>query len=71
MTEVPTLIARFGGAKAIADRFGLTVKAVEQWENREGIPGKWHIPLLLWAAEIKVPLSMADLSSREVVEARA
>lgn len=71
MTEVPTLIARFGGAKAIAERFGLTVKAVEQWENREGIPGKWHIPLLLWAAEIDVPLSVDDLSSVEQIEARA
>lgn len=63
------MIARFGGPKAIAERFGLTVKAIEQWEAREGIPGKWHIPLLVWAAEIDAPLSMSDLSAE--VEARA
>ena len=73
MTDVPALIARFGGVKAVASRFGLTRKSVEQWESREGIPGKWHIPLLLWAAEIEVPLSVDDLSSRpaEAAEVRA
>lgn len=74
MTDVTTLVSRFGGEKAVAERFGLTVKAVEQWVARGGIPGRWHIALLLWAEEAGVPLSMSDLSEEAAAvpaEARA
>lgn len=69
MTDVADIVSRLGGREAVADRFGLTPKAVEMWETRGAIPGRWHIPMLIWAGEADVRLSMGDFAP--LAEARA
>lgn len=69
MTDVATIVSRLGGREAVAGRFALTPKAVEMWETRGAIPGRWHIPMLVWAGESGIQLSMADFA--ELAEARA
>jgi hypothetical protein len=73
MSTPSEIVARFGGPEIVASRFGLSRKAVEVWALPDrGIPGKWHIPMLLWASELGVPLSMDELATpREPLEASA
>jgi len=38
-----------------ADALGVSVKALEKWREREKVPHKWRIPIILWAKG-KIPL---------------
>lgn len=67
MTDVANIVSRFGGREVVADRFKLTPKAVEMWERRGAIPGSRHIPLLTWASESGISLSLQDLASEAEV----
>lgn len=62
MTDRLEIVDRLGGPEALAARFCISVKAIEMWARRGGIPGRWHIPMLLLAGELGVPLSLDDLS---------
>jgi hypothetical protein len=67
MRDVSEIVTALGGAAIVAPRFGLSIKAVEMWERRGGIPGRWHLPILMLAAEKEVPLSPSDLSEGVLV----
>ena len=69
MKDVADIVSRLGGREAVADRFAVTPKAVEMWETRGAIPGRWHVPMLMWADEAGVSLSVADFAP--LAEARA
>lgn len=62
MNAVSSIISRVGGREFLATRFRLGFKAVEQWEKRGSIPGRWHIPLMLLADERGVSLSKEELA---------
>lgn len=71
MSGPTDIVKRLGGPEVLADRFGVSLKAIEMWERRNGIPGKWHVPMLLLAAERGVSLSLDELASApEPAEAR-
>lgn len=69
MDAVSEIVERLGGPSRLASRFGIGTKAIEMWVRREGIPGRWHIPLLLLAAELGVELSLTELLSAEPTQA--
>lgn len=64
MATPSKIVERLGGAELLAQKFGITLKAIEMWERRGGIPGSRHIPLLLLAKERRVKLSMEELSTQ-------
>lgn len=61
--NVSEIIEKFGGRADLAAVFELSEKAVWQWERRNRIPGRWHLPLLHLARERGVPLSDDELLS--------
>lgn len=63
---VEEIVGRFAskdesGREILAERFGLTPKAVEQWIRRNRVPGLWHLPLLDEARRRDVSLSKDEL----------
>lgn len=58
------IIEKLGGAEALAARFGVTRKAIEQWEARGGIPSKRYVDLLSLAKERRIKLTLDDLSTQ-------
>jgi hypothetical protein len=65
MDAASSIIARLGGPVELAGRFGISPKAIEMWERRSRIPGKWHLELLKFAAERGVKLSPDELLSTQ------
>lgn len=65
MSATSSIIERLGGAEQLASKFKVSKKAVEMWERRGTIPGRWHIALLLLAEERRVALSMNELLSTQ------
>ena len=57
------IIDLFGGTGAIAELLGANKSAVSMWRTRDGVPGKWHLPLLRLARERGVELSEDELLS--------
>lgn len=65
MTATTEIVERLGGAELLAERFNVSRKAIEMWGRPDrGIPGKWHIQLLLLAKERRVRLSLEELSTQ-------
>lgn len=61
MTTALDIIERFGGRKQVAEHFGISEKAVYQWEARGTIPGAYHLPFLAWAQESGTSLTAEEL----------
>lgn len=55
------IIARFGDRAELGEALGLSDKALYQWEQRNVIPGSWHLRLLSLAEERGVALSTTEL----------
>lgn len=65
-----SIIERLGGISFVASHFGLSEKAVWQWQHRGRIPGKYHLALLQMAHERGADLSADDLmTATQCVEA--
>lgn len=63
MSGPSDIVDRLGGPDVVARRFGISLKAIDMWGQRGGVPGRWHIPMLMMADELGVPLSMHELST--------
>lgn len=64
MADTSHIVERLGGREWLAERFGITRKAIEQWEKR-GVPRSRQIELLLLAKERRVKLSIDELLSTQ------
>lgn len=67
MAKPSEIVGKLGGAEALAARFKITRKAIEQWEARGRIPSKRYVELLSLAKERRVRLSLEDLSTHQRV----
>lgn len=63
MEDIASIVAALGGRAFLAERFGVTEKAIEQWEKRGRIPWKLHTDLVQLAAGRGVSLSHEELSA--------
>jgi hypothetical protein len=61
MSVADNVIARFGGAAALARMLGKGPSTVQYWRKVGVIPAKWHSPLLSLANERGIDLSPAEL----------
>lgn len=64
MATTSEIVERIGGAELLAKRFAVSLKAIEMWGRRGGIPPKWHFDLLRLAEERGVALSLEELSTQ-------
>ncbi len=64
MADTATIVKRLGGAETLAERFNITLKAIEMWERR-GVPRSRQLELLLFAKERRVKLSIDELLSTQ------
>lgn len=62
MTAVSDIVDRLGGAEALAARFSISRKAIEMWERRGGVPGRWHVSMLVMAREQGIRLTPEELA---------
>lgn len=68
--DVRRLVRRFGGPKQLhtrlaADGHSVTIKAVNQWVNRNRIPSDWLTVLSVYADQDGEPLHLRDYLLRE------
>jgi hypothetical protein len=63
MSDTASIVERLGGPVLLSDRFKISLKAIEMWDRRGGIPSRWHIPILMLAKERRVALGMDELLS--------
>ena len=59
--DASEIIARFGGRAELGAALGLSDKALYQWEQRNVIPGSWHLRLLSLAEDRGVTLLASEL----------
>ena len=66
ISSLEDLIKRFGGPQAMAARLSavgkgvITREAVYVWRKR-GLPGRWHVPILLEAEKLGIEVDPATL----------
>lgn len=57
-----TKLPKWDEIEATARKLGVTDEALRKWRVRDGVPGKWQVPIIL---ESKGRISVKDFPQRE------